>query len=342
MKGIDRLKTLVELCFLTITLLYVALGCALPSALAGKPRQVRLGISGGTQTLWLSLVTDKERAARHLETEVFLSVFPHETALRDAFLKREVDIIATLPPAVPALSESGIDVKFIAPISWIREGYMFITPSDSAITSLSQLVGKQVATYPRGHPGFAYWQAFLWENYGLRLDLLRAVESEMPEQLLQGGEFAAAVTGSAQWSALKGTGAFRKISDLNWEWKKISGAERLLMFGGYVARSDFVASRRAFVDRFIQLNYELLREYQSNKAAVLGTISEEKSPFGLTREQNEFIAWYLGLDDVDPRRVFMDEDDVRDYEVVYALLRESGFLRAPVTSVRDLFYLKGS
>ncbi|MCL5959618.1 MAG: PhnD/SsuA/transferrin family substrate-binding protein [Chloroflexi bacterium] len=316
-------------------------GCSLTSFDAGSPHQVRIGISGGTQTLWRYLAVRRESVSRSLGSQLALKAFPSETALRDSFLNGELDLIGTLPPAVPFLLESGADVKFIVPVSWIQEGFLFIAPNDSAITSLSQLAGKRVAVFPRSHPGFAYWQAFLLRNYGLRLDALRATESEMPEQLLQGGQFAAAVTGSAQWAAMKDSGAYHKIADLREEWGKISGSDRMLMFGGYVARSDFVDKNQKLVNDFIQVNYDLLREYQASKAAVLDALAGDGSDLSLSKEQNEFIARYLGLDDVDPRRMFINEQDVRDYELVYSLLAQSGFLQKPPSSVRDLFYIKG-
>ncbi len=326
--------------FSVIMVMLLGMGCSLLPFASKAPRQVKLGISGGTQTLWLSLVEHAETASQSLGTDLVLTAFPTETELREAFLRGDVDIIATLPPAVPFLTQRGVQVKFIAPISWIREGYMFITPLDSAVTTMPQLVDKPVAVFPRSHPGFAYWQAFLLKNYGLRIDNLTAVESETPEKFLQRSEITAVATGSAQWAVLKGTGAYRKISDLNEEWRKISGSDRLLMFGGYAARSDFGDRNRDFVNAFIQLNYEFLLDYGAHKSAVMDAISSGKNNLGLSKEQNESIAWYLGLDDVDPKRVFIDEQDVRDYELIYKLLADAGFLDRAPSSVRDLFYVR--
>nr|MBI4318590.1 ABC transporter substrate-binding protein [Chloroflexota bacterium] len=315
-----------------------AMGCGSFPFLPRGKGTVRIGIAGGTQTLWRYLVRRREEMLRPLGRDVELRPYNTEGDLRQAFLDNQVDIIATLPPAVPSLIQAGVEAQFFLPIAWIKEGYMFIARSDLPIQSMSDLAGKPVAIYPLTHPGFAYWMAFLPRNYGIAVRQLQYRETDNPEVPLQAGEVWAASVGSAQWSGLKQTQKYRKISDLSQEWRKISGSDELLMFGGYLARTSFIQENQDLIEQFIRVHHEMLKQYKANKQAVIEAITGDQAGPYLTREQNEFIAWYLGLDDVSPERVYISDHDVRSYEQVYSLLVEGGYLQKAPTSVEALFY----
>ena len=314
------------------------MGCNSLPFFSPRRAKVRIGISGGTQTLWRYLVRKRETLLTPLRRDIELRTLNTEAELRQAFVDGQLDIAATLPPAVPSLAQSDIDAQFFLPVSWIREGFMFITGVESPVRSMSDLVGQSVAIYPLSHPGFAYWLAFLLKNYGISIQQMNYRETERPEASIQAAEVVAACVGSSQWSTLKMSQRYRKISDLSEEWRKISKSDELLMFGGYMARSGFIQDNRGFIDDFVGVNYDVLRAYKTDRNAFLEAISEEEAGPNLTREQNESIAWYLGLDDVDPGRMYISDRDVRSYEEVFTLLADAGYLRKPLPEVNTLFY----
>ncbi|MBI3977657.1 MAG: ABC transporter substrate-binding protein [Chloroflexi bacterium] len=324
----------------------LALGIGLAAAaaplLAGCKQSIRLGIVAGTQTLWRYVAYRKDELLGRLGYDPIFEVYETEAALRDAFLARRVDVIATLPPLTPALAESGADVQFFLPIAWIREGYPLVVPAESPARKLTDLVGKKVGVFPLNHPGFAYWRAFIFKNYGFRVEeRLTVREDNDPASLLLNGEVDAGVVDSMVWAAIKDLGQFRVVSDLATEWKAISGSPRLLMYGGYLARRDWIQGQKKFVDDFIRVNFEAYQRYKSEPVQVIAGATSYSGDHvaPLSDEANRAIARYLGYDDAPAERMHISPEDAADYETVFRLLAECGYLAAVPRNVAGLFYI---
>lgn len=304
--------------------------------------QIKLGIFGGNQTLWRYFAYKKDDLLRPKGYDATFKIFNSEQALRAAFLQKEVDIIASLPTFIPSLLDAGRQAQYFLPIAWIKEGYPLIADVNAVIRTVPDLVGRRVAVFQPDHPGMAYWRAFVLRNYGFRLeDKLKLVETPNPERSLLEGLVDAAIVDSSAWSQLRNTGSFTSITDLRTEWEKISGSKRLLLFGGYIADADWIKQHQGFVEEFVKLNAEALKTYKTSRDAILvpATSYNDGGKERLPQEINEFIATYLGYNEVEPERVYVSKDDIQDYETVFRLLFESGSLKQNIEATEKLFYV---
>ncbi|MDP2726768.1 MAG: MqnA/MqnD/SBP family protein [Dehalococcoidia bacterium] len=303
-----------------------------------------MGIVGGSQPLWRYVAQQRDQLlpSNYL---VSFSIYPNESALKSAFLNKEVDVIATLPPQLAALSQAGVQAQYFSPIAWLKEGYPIIVPTASAIRSPADLAGAKLSTFPSDHPGLAYWQAFIQENYGFRLaDQTSLVISQSPEDTLLNNEADAATVDAVAWGQLKGQGKYRAISDLATEWAKLSGSSRPLMYGGYVARKEWVDKNQKFVDDFTKANYQALQAYQKDQKAFLERAAAYADPnaSSMTNEVLQSVADYLGMSQVAPERAYVTEADVADYARLFPLLAKTGYLTGSVPPAGNFFYLSPS
>ena len=304
-----------------------------------------MGIVGGSQPLWRYVAQQKEKLLAPTGYLVSFTAYPSESALKDAFLNKEVDVMATLPPQLPALAQNGVEVQYFLPIAWLKEGYPIVVPVESAIRSPADLAGAKLSTFPSDHPGVAYWQAFIQENYGFRLpDKTSLIVSQNPENALVNGEAEAATVDSVAWGQLKGQGRYRAVSDLATEWAKLSGSSRPLVYGGYVGRKEWVQLNGRFVDDFIRANYQALQAYKADQRAFLETAasySGQNTP-AMSAEVLESVAGYLGMSQVAPERAYVTEADLADHDRLFQLLARSGHIRGNAPPASSLFYLSPS
>lgn len=330
-------KIVIKLAWVVLALGLI-MGCASP-----QPVEVKMGIAGGSQTLWRYVAQKRGELLQPKGYAVTFLNYPDEGALKEAFLKGQIDVITGLPSMLPSLKKEGADTQYFLPIAWIKDGFPLIVPVSSPVQALSELVGKRIGTLPAAHPAMAYWRAFIVENYGFRWEeKTTLVESPAPYELLTSGQADAAMVDSVTWSQLRGSGGYRVLTSLKDEWQKISSAPRLLMYGGYMARRDWVKSHEKFVEDFIQVNYEALKDYKTNKSVALDVISayKEGNAPALPREMNEFIATYLGYEDVPAERIFIARSDIDDYQRLFRMLVKAGYLGEEPSSASDFFYQK--
>lgn len=316
--------------FLTLAAGLALAGCSgIRNPLARRePVRARLGITGGTQTLWRYLVVNDLRWLRPRGIVAQFSHFPAEEQLQSAYRTGAVDVIATLLPAVPALAETGVPIRFFLPIGWLREGYPIVAPAQGRVASVADLKAARLATYPPSHPGFACWRALLLANYGIRVESLNSIAGTNPYELLANGQADAAVVSSAEWAELRHAPELRKVSDLQAEWGRLTGSERLLIFAGYAARPEFLRANPSFLTAMVELHQNALRAFQSARAEFLSRISGAPAGLpGLTTEANAYIAHYLGYEDVPPERVRLSQNDLEDATRLFQLLAEAGYLR---------------
>jgi len=330
---------------IVLLLVAVAMASALSACVPQPNLEVRMGIVGGSQPLWRYVAAQREQLLAPSGYQVSFAAYPSEAALKESFLNREVDVMATLPPQLPALFQGGVEVQYFLPIAWLKEGYPIIVPTESAIRSPADLSGAKLSTFPSDHPGLAYWQAFIQENYGFRLaDRTSLILSQNPEVSLLSGEADAATIDSVAWGQLKGQGKYRAVSDLATEWAKLSGSPRPLLYGGYVARREWVEKDRRFVDDFIQANYKALQAYQKDQKAFLqiaAAYTDVNVP-SMDVEVLQSVASYLGMPEVPPERAYVTQSDVSDYDRVFQLLVKSGYLKGNLPPASSLFYVSAS
>lgn len=325
-------------------LVMLAAALALASCSSPPPLEVRMGIVGGSQPLWRYVAQERDKLLTPSGYLVSFRAYPSESALKDAFLNSEVEVMATLPPQLPALAQAGVQAQYFLPISWLKEGYPIVVPNESAIRSPADLPGARLSTFPSDHPGLAYWQGFIQENYGFRLaDKASLIVSQNPEAALLNGQADAATADSVAWGQLKGQGKYRAVSDLATEWAKLSGSSRPLLYGGYVARKEWLERNQRFVEHFIQVNYGALQAYRQDQQAFLDTAasySEADVP-AMPADLLQAVADYLGMAQVPPERAYVTEADVADYDRLFQLLAKTGYLKeAPPAS--SFFYLSSS
>ncbi len=311
-------------------------GCA-AAGLFTSPVKATLAIAPGSQTMWRYLAVKSDELFAGKSYQLQFQAFVDETALREAFTGGQVDIIASLVPTVALLALQGLDVQFFLPIAWVREGYPLVARDSAHITHLTDLRGKKVALYPSDHPGTAYWRAVLLSSYKMRTEDLDVQYTLAPDALLTSGQVDVAMLGSVQWTRIQPASNYVKITDLQTEWAKISVSNRMLMFGGYIAHRSFLDSKEQFVRDFARAHIDAFQLYRSNKRAVLEAVSSEEAGPTVSYAENEAIARYLGYEDVDPTRVLIDDQDIADYNRLFGMMAEAGFLASNPSDAARLF-----
>ncbi|MDO8689211.1 MAG: PhnD/SsuA/transferrin family substrate-binding protein [Dehalococcoidia bacterium] len=307
--------------------------------------EVNMGITGASQPLWRYVAQQRDKLLTPSGYLVSFTSYNSEAELRKAFLNGDIDVMATLPPQVPALAQEGVNAQYFLPIAWLKEGYPIVVPVESGIHSLSDLDGKKLSTFQSDHPGFAYWQAFIQANYGFRLvDRTSLVMSLNPGEPLLNGDADAATLDSVAWGQLKGTGKFRVVSDLATEWAKLSGSSRPLAYGGYVARKEWLDENQQFVEDFIRANYRALQDYKKDQKTfmdIAGAYSEGGAQ-SIPADVLQSVADYLGMSQVGADRAYLTDADVADYDKIFQLLAKTGYLRGSVPPTASFFYISGA
>jgi ABC-type nitrate/sulfonate/bicarbonate transport system substrate-binding protein len=298
--------------------------------LLGSSSTVRLGIAPGTQTLWRYVANRNDELLRPLGHAAEFLSYPDEPSLRSAFVSGKVDVIASLVPTVASLAESGVGAQLFLPIAWLREGYPFVVSRDSGITSLADLRGRRVGTYPLDHPGMLYWEALARAVASVEIASLNPEQTLTPDELLSRRTVEAACVGGVQWSLLQRDGSFRKLVDLQSAWRTASGSQRLLIFGGYIAHREFIDARASFVADFARVHVQALTAYKRDRAAFINaTLGASGAGPAMTADQSQDQATYLGYDDVGPERLAIDDQDVADHRKLFDLMAQSKVLKSP-------------
>jgi ABC-type nitrate/sulfonate/bicarbonate transport system substrate-binding protein len=306
--------------------------------LIGPGGDVRLGIAPGTQTLWRYVAARKDELLKSRGYSAEFVTYPDEATLRTAFVSGKVDVIASLVPTVASLVQSGVSAQLFLPIAWLREGYPFVVPSDSSIGSLADLRGRRVATYPLDHPGMLYWEALAPSFASVDITALDLQQTLSPDALLVQRSVEAACVGGVQWSSLQQGQGFRKLVDLQTAWRTISGSQRLLVFGGYIARREYLDAHATFVADFARIHVDALNAYRADRASfVNATVDVGAAGPSMTASQNQDQATYLGYDDVGPERILVDDQDVADHRKLLDLMAKSNVLKSPPPDAATLF-----
>jgi ABC-type nitrate/sulfonate/bicarbonate transport system substrate-binding protein len=308
--------------------------------IGGVGTRARLAISPGNQTLWRYLEAKNQELLRPKGYLVELNNVGSEDELRDGLIAGRFDAIATLLPAVPQLAETGHQVKFFLPIAWLREGYPLLVAESSPIRAVGDLAGKRVATFPLNHPGYAYWRAFLLKHYGLRGEQLSTIQNLDPQDALIGGMADAAFVSGGGWAALQAAGGYRKVADLQGEFRWLTGSDRLAIFAGFLGKTPWVDANTRFIADLTQVARQGLEAYQRDRNAFLDTVTNVPGSPPMTRDDNAAIATYLGYDAVTPDRVVLSRADVDDFAKFFPLMADAGILKASPSDAGALFKIQ--
>jgi ABC-type nitrate/sulfonate/bicarbonate transport system substrate-binding protein len=304
-------------------------------------RVTRIGISPGNQTLWRFLQARRDELLGAKGHVVEMTNVNSEDDLRDGLIGGRFDAIATLLPALPQLVEAGHAVRFFLPIAWLREGYPLVVPNSSPIKAVGDLAGKRVATFPLTHPGFAYWRAFLLKHYGIRGEQASAIQTLDPQDPLVGGQVDAAVLSGTGWAALQAMGGYRKVADLQGEFRWLTGSDRLAIFAGFLGKASWVDGNAKLVADLTEAARQGLDQYKRDKNAFLDVVTNVPNAPQMTRDDSAAIATYLGYDAVTPDRVRLTNEDVEDFRRFFPLMADAGILKAPPQDAGALFKLAG-
>ena len=301
--------------------------------------RARLAISPGNQTLWRFLeARNKELLAAKGHSVEFVNV-QDEDQLRAGLVDDRFQAIATLVPAVADLVERGVAARFFLPIGWLSEGYPLVVPDGSPITTVDDLRGKRVATFPLDHPGFLYWRVFLSKHHGLRGEQIATVQTLATQDALAAGQVDAAFVSGSAWITLRAAGGFRKVADLQSEFRWLTGDDRLCVFAGFIAKSSWLDAHRQLVSDLIGAVRLGLEQYKSNRDAFLDVVTSESSWATLSRDENAQIATYLGMDGVTPDRAALSQADVEDFRRFFPLMTDAGILKTPPRDAGALFWV---
>jgi ABC-type nitrate/sulfonate/bicarbonate transport system substrate-binding protein len=312
---------------------------------AAAATRARLGITGGTQTIWRYMAARQaDLLEKPLGYDLEFKVFPSDAAMRTVFLAQDLEGFTTLIPEAAALLEQKVDVQFFLPIAWVRETGVLVVRKESGIKSLAETKGRKISTSPLRQAGLAYFRAFVLQNHGVKLeDHMDLIQNNTPDVPLEAGQADGAYISSVHWARLKDTGRYVQLTSQGEEWARISKSPRLLAFGGVLARRKWIEEHRKLVDGLIAAAGEGQRHFQRNRAEFLEIARNwdaEGSIKKQTVEQAAFTAWTLGHEDVGPERVRLSKQDVEDFGLVFSLLVKAGYLKT-APPVDSLFYLPG-
>lgn len=303
--------------------------------------RARLAISPGNQTLWRWLEAKHEELLRPKGHTVELNHADSEDRLREGLIDGRYDAIATLLPALPQLAEAGHSVKFFLPIAWLREGYPLVVPDASPIRAVGDLAGKRVATFPANHPGYAYWRAFLLKHYGMRGEQIATIQNLDPQDALIGGQAEAAFVSGSGWALLQQQGGFRKVADLQGEFRWLTGSDRLAVFAGFLGKAAWVDANSRFIADLTAAMRQGLDLFQRDRNAFLDTVTNVPGGLQMSRDDNAALAAYLGYDAVTPDRVALSNEDVEDFRKFFPLMADAGILKTPPQDAGALFKVSG-
>jgi ABC-type nitrate/sulfonate/bicarbonate transport system substrate-binding protein len=336
------------------TVAAIGLGFLGYRAAVGHRPSIRLGIAPGTQTLWRYVAKRQDELFGATKYDLTFLNFSDESALRTSFVQGQIDVMASLVPTVAMLADAGIAAKLFVPTAWLHEGFPFVVPDGSSISDLASLRGRRIAMFPLDHPGIGYWHALILATAQIPLATLRPIETLSPDVSLVQKQVDAACLSGVQWAALQRQTGYHKLTDLQATWSKYSGSQRQLIFGGLIARRQFLDANPEFVDLMVKTHADALQAYKTDRPGFLAVTAAYGAPGAaatpiqansgesripeMTVEQNQSQATYLGFDDVGVDRIVIGDDDVADYGRLFALMAQSGFLKAPPSDVPGFFY----
>jgi ABC-type nitrate/sulfonate/bicarbonate transport system substrate-binding protein len=304
-------------------------------ARTASPLKVRMAITGGYETFWAYLNHEKEKLLIPSGYDVEFNVMQNPMIVQ-GMVSGGLDVGTFLFPLVGNLMDKGVPARFFLPIAWMFEGYVLAVPKDSPFKTVGDLKGKKLASRPPEDPSTWFAVVVLWKNYGVRLekdfDLQPTV---MVPQMLESGKADAGIVAAGQWAALKQTGKYRVLTTVADEWKKFSPSKRILLSGGYAAPKAFLEKNPKFVTDLIRLNYEAFKQYKKDKASILDKAAAEAKQ---TIAEAQSVAYNFGLDHVEPERMYIDPQDVKDSQVFFDLFAEYGLLKKRYNA-EDLFYV---
>ena len=297
--------------------------------------KVRMGITGGYETFWAYLNHEKERLLVPLGYDVEFNVMQNPMIVQGV-VSGGLEVGTFLFPLVGNLRDKGVPGRFFLPIAWMFEGYVLAVPKDSPFKTVTDLKGKRLASRPPEDPSTWFGVVLLWKNYGLRIEKDFDLQPTMlVPQILESGKADAGILAAGQWAALKQTGKYRALTTVADEWKKFSPSKRVLLYGGYAAPQTFLDKNQKFVEDLIRLNYEAFRQYKKDKATILNKVAAQAKQ---TAAEAETVAYNFGLDHVEPERMYIDPQDVKDSQVFFDLFAEYGLLKQRYNA-DDLFYI---
>ncbi|MDO8671363.1 MAG: twin-arginine translocation signal domain-containing protein [Dehalococcoidia bacterium] len=326
-------------------LLSLATGCSSDGDGNGN---VKMGITMGNQTLWRYLASKKDQLLKPLGYNVTFANYQNDDQLFADFVGGKIDVCATIVNSLPSLSATS-DVQLFLPIAWMKTGFPIMAPAASSLRSVADLQGKRLAILSASHPSTLYWEALVRENYGFSLKEkanvadLATLQAANPVDPLRDGKADAAVMESSALTELLPAGAYRQIGDLRTEWIKVSRSDRLLVYGGYAAKSQWLKTHDRFAEDLIRVNYEALKAFKADRASFIDAATAyggDNAP-RMSKESSAYIADYLGYDDVEAERVYLSSVDAEDFRKLMALFAKVDILKAPAPDVANYFYLSG-
>ena len=120
------------------------------------------------------------------------------------------------------------------------------------------------------------------------------------------------------------TGQCVRITSLGEEWKKYPGSNRLLVYGPWIAQGEFVRKHPEAVKDFLDCQYEAFKFYKQHPDEANRMVMEYGN---VPKSVAEFVADYLGLNDVEPERVYFSEKDKEDYHKLFTMFRDVGYVK---------------
>jgi ABC-type nitrate/sulfonate/bicarbonate transport system substrate-binding protein len=251
-----------------------------------------------------------------------------------SFGKGELDVMTTPPSFIPrVMSQYGIKPVLFFPLARWTPGPEILVPKDSPLSSLADLEGKRVAVPPL-QTRFGSEEAAIIAVTGQNIrEYFDIQETEAAAQQLTLGRVDAAFIEAPTTFPLLEGGKYKSIYSVQEAFREALG-DPAVVNGGYIARKEFIAANRDFVDDLIAATQDAWNRYQENPDEVNAVASEVS---GIPPEQLELVGKVLNLEDMPENLRRITPQDLETWKKLFPLLQKSGFIAEAPKIVEELF-----
>jgi ABC-type nitrate/sulfonate/bicarbonate transport system substrate-binding protein len=255
-----------------------------------------------------------------------------------AFGQGDLDVMTTPPSFIPRVTHQyGVRAAEFFPLARWTIGPQILVKKDSPYRTLADLRGKRVAIPPL-KTRFGAEEAAILAVTGQNIrSYFRLQESEAAAQQLTLGRVDAAFIEAPTTYPLLQSGKFKAIYSVHDAFLKAFG-DPAVVNGGFIARREFIARHRGFVNDLVAAAQDAWNRYNRNPREVNEVASKVS---GVPVEQLEAVGKVLDLNGIPPSQRRITPQDVRTWSRIFPLLQRSGFIQQAPKDPAALFVVTG-
>lgn len=255
-----------------------------------------------------------------------------------SFGKGDLDVMTTPPSFIPRVEQQyGVKAQEFFPLARWTTGPQILVKADSAIKTIEDLAGKEVAIPPL-KSRFGAEEAAVLAATGKNIrEYFKLQETDAAAQQLTLGRVEAAFIEAPTTFPLLKTKKFKAIYSVSDAFEKAFG-DAAVVNGGYIAKQEFIRDNKPFVDDLIAATQDAWDKYNEDPDAVNEVASEVS---GVPAEQLAVVGEVLNLNGIPKSERQITEKDVASWTKIFPLLEQSGFIEKAPEDPASLFVVTG-